>query len=581
MPEVTIELKGKSETWQLNRGTQVIGRSRSADIRIAHPSISGRHARIEVAEDGSLKLVDAGSRHGMLLGDVRVSEVAVADGLAVRIGKATLHFKTGGGQARAECLQRLQLPDPGVSGISPPPAPGSGLGPTPSDSIELEPVHIPSAASGPGPLFPGPIQSSTRRPGILRQLADGGMAAGSIAISLGVHAFIALVLSVVVYRQVAEPPDRPVQLTIRPAKALFEPPKKLLEGDGRGSPLADTEIPSRQEIAKSAPQEPEVEPALADASDLNNAPGYSDIRSTRPAAAIPPSQGLSRRNAMRRITVKKVEYVPDDGTWEAKQKPVVAAAGTPKVKEPLDIQPGDDPIELVRGNMDKGREGGWKTIAMMEPGEVVVVTGQYDHVQRLLDRLKVRYTLVEERRLGGAKLSQVRVLFLNCPAQLDGAGIEKLRNYVAKGGWVISTDWSLSAIREAFPGYLQNVTLSPETWVRIEGCETAKDDPLLQDVFNFKGENPKWYLEERSYLFKVSDKEKDKVTVLIESAEMKKKWGTGTVAVVFTHGRGRVLHIVSHLQQVSTDPKSHYAMYQLMANFLIQAALLDKGAADK
>ncbi|MBI2923841.1 MAG: FHA domain-containing protein, partial [Planctomycetes bacterium] len=118
MPEVIVELRGKTETWKLDRTRTVIGRSRAADIRIHHPSISGRHARIEWA-DGILRLVDAGSRHGIFLNGSKVDEVVLTDGLAVTIGKARLTFKTGGGQARAECLQWLQLPNPGRSGISP------------------------------------------------------------------------------------------------------------------------------------------------------------------------------------------------------------------------------------------------------------------------------------------------------------------------------------------------------------------------------------------------------------------------------------------------------------------------------
>lgn len=587
MITVTIELQGEKTTRRIEGTSTVVGRSRSADIRIDHPSVSGRHARIQIADDGSVEVVDAGSRNGLQVGDAKVDRVAVTDGLAVTIGPARFTFSTGGGLARAESLQRLQLPDPGASGISPPPAPGSGQGTTPAlgedasapgsrgPSLELALAHAPSPQA-PKVLAPSRLarQNAPRRRFTLQTLVAAVTASGSLAISIGLHGFIALLLTVCIYRQITPAQSSPITVTLEPPRSIFKAPPDRKDGDGRG-------LPDGQVVAKLTPRPAPPDPELAaaepdfapDASSLLGAPDVA-AAGTRPAAAPEPAISLSKRSAMKKFV--KVELVPDDGSWEAaKAGPGAApnpAAGN-RDNPPVDLKPGDDPVDAVRGNLENGQNGGWRTVATMEPGEIAVVTGDYDTVQRVLDKLKLRYTTIEAMKFGGAKLARVKVLILNCPGQLDGSGILKLRSFVEKGGWVVSTDWALSPIKEAFPGFLRNVGLSPETWVPICASEGAKDKPLLKDVFNFTGEAPKWYLEERSYLFKVDDRAKEKVEVLIESAEMKKKYGTECVAATFDYGRGRVLHIVSHLQQVSTDPKAHYAMVQFLANWLIQAAV--------
>lgn len=565
MATVMIELKGLTETRELDGRPLVIGRSRSADVRLDHASVSGRHARIETGPDGVLTIVDLDSTHGLEVADRKVDRVAVTDGLVLRIGKARLTFKTGGGQARAECLQRLQLPDPGVSGISPPPAPGSGLGTTrranPAERASRFAQHRAAVA---------------RKP-LRAQVADASTTAVSIAIAAGLHGFIALALTVAVYYQFTPLPPPMTRVTLAPPRELaFVPPDSVFQpveggaGDAMAEPGTPPPIPTFEDSPNLADDGGRLIPEgrLEDAAAPEAAPKRTVVR---------PPLALEKNSAMRKF-VKVPPLAPD---WD-KKGPIAKEGGTGGGAGDAAVPNADgggragmvtedDAVDRVRGNMDRqGR--GWEAIAGMEKGEVVVVAGDYDHVQRVLDRLKVPYSLLDARRLGGAKLNAVKVLLLNCPCQLDGAGVIKLRSFVDKGGWVVSTDWALTVIKEAFPGYLRNQTLSPETWVAIEPAAGAENDPLLQNVFNGADKAPRWYLEERSYLFRVDTKAKDKVKVLIESAEMKTKYGAGVVAATFEYGQGRVLHIASHLQQVSTDANAHYAMYQFLVNWLVAAS---------
>src|SRR3990167_7203209 len=83
--------------------------------------------------------------------------------------------------------------------------------------------------------------------------------------------------------------------------------------------------------------------------------------------------------------------------------------------------------------------------------DIVVVRGQYDHVETLLSTLKVPYELIEpesiESHNGG------RVMFVNCKSY-DGVSkgtLNAVKTFVREGGRVVTTDWSLGLISKAFP----------------------------------------------------------------------------------------------------------------------------------
>ncbi|MHB1044773.1 MAG: FHA domain-containing protein [Thermoanaerobaculia bacterium] len=84
----------------LTEGTTWIGREVDADVRVDHPSVSRRHARIEVAGDWAT-LEDLGSRNGTWRGDRRVEgRVALKDGDEFRVGTVSVVYRSeSAGQA--------------------------------------------------------------------------------------------------------------------------------------------------------------------------------------------------------------------------------------------------------------------------------------------------------------------------------------------------------------------------------------------------------------------------------------------------------------------------------------------------
>lgn len=79
----------------LAEGPNVVGRERSADVWIGHPSVSREHARITV-QGPSATVEDLGSRNGTLRGAEAVRGcVPLEDGDEIRMGTVVIVYRTG------------------------------------------------------------------------------------------------------------------------------------------------------------------------------------------------------------------------------------------------------------------------------------------------------------------------------------------------------------------------------------------------------------------------------------------------------------------------------------------------------
>ena len=61
------------------------------------------------------------------------------------------------------------------------------------------------------------------------------------------------------------------------------------------------------------------------------------------------------------------------------------------------------------------------------------------------------------------------------------------------------------------------------------------------------------------------------VEVLIESDDLKERYGVSSVAVTFRFGKGRVLHMLGHIYQMEGNLKGTFSTQRMMANFLLAA----------
>ncbi|MFL5440255.1 MAG: ATP-binding protein [Myxococcales bacterium] len=102
MPSL-IPLAGEPRTFDLG-SRAVIGRDPSCEVCLDDPSVSRRHAEIRLLEDGSYRIADLGSKHGLVVRGDRVESAVLGDGDELGIGLAKFRFET-----RDPALARTEL----------------------------------------------------------------------------------------------------------------------------------------------------------------------------------------------------------------------------------------------------------------------------------------------------------------------------------------------------------------------------------------------------------------------------------------------------------------------------------------
>jgi hypothetical protein len=210
--------------------------------------------------------------------------------------------------------------------------------------------------------------------------------------------------------------------------------------------------------------------------------------------------------------------------------------------------------EILKQRMEQSRPDDLKLLAEAGNADVVVVSGTYDRVQDVLRAVDVKHVVVPPHLLARLKLLPTQTLMVNCPGRVPDQGVALVRDFVRRGGYLVTTDWALLLTARAFPGtirYNSRATSNDVVAVHVHDG----NEPLLQHVKVLK-DQPRWWLESSSYPIQVLDPHR--VRVLMSSDEMKKKYGEGAVVVAFKEGDGKVLHMTSHfyLQQAKLVAQS-------------------------
>ena len=201
--------------------------------------------------------------------------------------------------------------------------------------------------------------------------------------------------------------------------------------------------------------------------------------------------------------------------------------------------------KLFRERLAKDRPDDADELSRIEPAEVVVIHGQYDHMHRVLDAAEVPFLHLRPSQLPRAEWDRMQVLLINCPGHLPAEALERIAPWVRKGGYLLTTDWALKHVIEpAFPGTIRhNGQQSADCVVRVQATSDG-DDPLLEGFLE-DGRDPLWWLETSSYPIEVLDSER--VRVLMRSGEVGERLGCDPIVVTFDEGEGTVLHMMSHL----------------------------------
>lgn len=189
----------------------------------------------------------------------------------------------------------------------------------------------------------------------------------------------------------------------------------------------------------------------------------------------------------------------------------------------------------------------YEQLRAIGPGEIAVVRGTYDHIETLLDTMKVPYDLIEPEQIPARNGGHV--MFVNCRTYGNEKAVGGARRFVDEGGRLVTTDWAISLVTRAFPGKLKKTKDTIDDVVEIE-CPTDLARRFVG--LNYAQCHPKWWLEGSSHIFDIGQG----VVPVITSDEMEQKYGKPYVAVGFAHGKGEVFHFISHLELQRTHLRS-------------------------
>jgi hypothetical protein len=311
-----------------------------------------------------------------------------------------------------------------------------------------------------------------------------------------------------------------------------------------------------------------------------------------------------------------------------------SAAGAPAPGPAASAVAAADIDRNPTGSLKRRRAGDLARLQGGRPEAVVVVSGAYDDVEGVLDRLGIPYVRTEPERFSDLDLSACGVLLINChtgyqegmfklgdpkdlqrqllflveleadlqarlrstqdkkkayqyglellkagsqlaalrsqQALLAGSRgfVERLRRFGESGGYVFTSDWGLTLLDRAFPGYLENGGFVGPLTTEIRARKGQESHPLLREAFPETRTKVLWEVDGLSYRLKAG--RPSAVEILVEGVAGARAL---PVAAAFRVGKtpgrqGRVLHVLSHFKK-QASATGDYALQNLLLNFML------------
>jgi hypothetical protein len=127
---------------------------------------------------------------------------------------------------------------------------------------------------------------------------------------------------------------------------------------------------------------------------------------------------------------------------------------------------------------------------------------------------------------------------------MDTDSRARVQWFVNVGGYLMTTDWALTkTIEPGFPGYLKQFSGSSTGNDVVVVEDAHPGHPFTAGVFEHVPAM-KWWLEIQAFPMTVTWPERTEV--LVDSAEMRKRYGSSPMAATFRWGLGKVQHSISH-----------------------------------
>lgn len=175
--------------------------------------------------------------------------------------------------------------------------------------------------------------------------------------------------------------------------------------------------------------------------------------------------------------------------------------------------------------------------------DVVVFQSRGDHIEQLLDRLKIAYRTTKAGDVAAVGLHPEAIFVANCTGELMPADLEPLQWFVLTGGYLFGSCWALTeTIAKIQAGVMQQAPTRDQVLDNVRALPVHASSPLLQGVFP-TAVVPIYHLE-GAHLLAVHDPER--AEVLIDSPDAAERHGCGNLAGWFRLGHGVLFSSANH-----------------------------------
>lgn len=198
--------------------------------------------------------------------------------------------------------------------------------------------------------------------------------------------------------------------------------------------------------------------------------------------------------------------------------------------------------EVFRAWIDKAHPGFVLSVSSNAPGSLIEVKGRWDDAGRTLRALGIPYQRVGGGDLKDMPLDGVKVVVVDCAGNVPKESFQRIRDFVSRGGYLLTTDWALdNLVEKAFPGYIEYDRKKNSD--PIYDAYVVNPEPVL---FANAVTNAHWKMDEASHLMRVLKPGSVRVLARSRQLEREDPGGQGVLAVTFSFGRGHVMHMVGH-----------------------------------
>jgi hypothetical protein len=175
--------------------------------------------------------------------------------------------------------------------------------------------------------------------------------------------------------------------------------------------------------------------------------------------------------------------------------------------------------------------------------DVLVYQSHGDHIEQLLDRLKIAYRTTKMGQVPMDGVHPEAIFVSNCTGELAPDDLEPLQWFVCTGGSLFGSCWALSqTIARIHPGIMQMAHTPDQVLDDVRALPVRRESPLLTGVFP-PAVVPIYHLE-GAHLIDVLDAER--CEVLIDSPDAAERHGCGNLAAWFFSGHGVLFDSANH-----------------------------------